>query len=146
MRLEENKVYVFSFDSSEMGGGCSFPIRASSREEASDVLQKCLSRFQTELAMEFPRIGAPAPSSSVNVPQDAGFSAPAGIPPEVLEMRIDTLLKDLGGAGLTATAKAETIKNWTELDYTVDNFPKIITELELLASGQKEVPVKPKKK
>lgn len=147
MKIEENRVYVFQFDAQEMGGGCSFPMRGETREAAVEALQKCLGRFQTELAMEFPKVSGPslsAPASFMGE-QVANSASPEGIPPEVLEMRIDTLLADLGGKDLAGIAKAETIKLWTGNELTPVNYAKIITELELIASGQKEITPKKKK-
>lgn len=141
MRIEENKVFLFNFESAEMGGGCSFPIRANSREEAVQTLQKCLSRFNTELSMEFPRVSTPTVVQPESIPLDAS----SGLEGVLLE-RIDSLMKDLGGGELKSAAKAQTIKNWTEMDFVPENYSKIIHEFELFASGAKTVPVQPKKK
>lgn len=143
MRIDESRVFVFNFESIEMGGGCSFPIRGESRENAVEILQKCLSRFQTELAMEFPRTLANPLAKQAEEP---AITAAGGIPFDVLEMRIDTLLGDLGAKGLDEVARAKTILDWTGIEFKPANFTTIITDLELIASGQKEVSVKNKKK
>lgn len=137
MRIEENRVYVFSFNTGDHGD-LAIPVRGETRELAAARLQQMFANMQTELAMEFPKVSA-APSA----PAEA---APGAIPYDVLEMRIDTLLDDLGTKGLTPEAKAKTIEDWTEKKFEPKNYAAIITELELLASGQKEVPTKPKKK
>lgn len=136
MRIEENRVYMFTFDTGEMGH-LQIPVRGENKEQAVDALQRLLGRIQSELSMEFPRI-----SPDVIAPGAAEQVSAAGIgivPAEVLELRIDTLLSDMGGASLTDAGKAETIKNWTKLAFKPENYPSIITELELIASGQKEV-------
>ncbi len=66
------------------------------------------------------------------------------IPPEVLELRIDTLLGDMGAGTLKGKAKADTIKLWTGYDFNEANYTHIVTELELIRTGQKELPVKKK--
>lgn len=124
-----------------MGGGCSFPIRAESREQAVQILQNCLGRFNAELAMEFPRVAGSAPSG----PAVDLTTATDGLSGILLE-RIDTLMKALGGGELVDEAKAKTIKLWTELEFTPDNYASIVHELELFASGAKEIVAKPKKK
>lgn len=144
MRIEENKVFLFNFESAEMGGGCSFPIRANSREEAVEILQKCLGRFNMELSLEFPRV---APTSGVATGN--GLADVPVVPSSldgVLVERIDKLMNDLGGGDLQGAAKAETIKNWTELDYIPANYSKIVPELEKILGGQKEVKPKGKSK
>lgn len=139
MQISENKVFVFRFGYE--GGDITIPVRADTKEDAVASLQKWMSGIQTELAIEFPRVSA-AKQSQANavLPPTSG-----AVPDEVLEMRIDTLLNDLGAKGLTDAAKAETVKNWTEKELLPKNYPAIITELELIASGQKEVLVKKKK-
>lgn len=143
MRIDENIVFLFNFDAQEMGGGCSFPIRATSREEAVRILQGCLNRFQTELAMEFPKVSIAATLPGV----------PSAIPPEVLQTRIETLMTGMGATlvtkdapGLTPEAFSETILNWTGKEYSPQNYALIVRELELIASGQKEIPPPKKKK
>lgn len=146
MRIEENKVFLFNFESAEMGGGCSFPIRANTREEAVEILQKCLGRFNMELSMEFPRI---TPGQVQPLPEGAVIADLPGIPSNldgVLVERINKLMKDLGGGELQGEALAETIKNWTELDYIPANYAKIVPELEKILGGQKEVKPKGKSK
>lgn len=138
MRIDENKVFVFSFDTSDMGS-ITFPMRGNSREEAADALQKTLGRIQTEIAMEFPKVSS-APATGV---QDVATNA---IPSEVIELRIDTILKDMGYEGITDAQKAEAIKNWTDLDYTASNFPEIVNRLQGIATGQIEVKPKPRGK
>lgn len=135
MELREEKVYLFRFQTD--AGDIQFPIRAQSKEEAADMIQKMLSRIQTEVAMEFPKIMKP-----VNQEQQSISNMPSAIPAEVLELKMDTLLSDMGAAGLKDKAKAETVKLWTGFDLKEENYVKIITELELLKSGQKEVPTK----
>lgn len=157
MRIEENKVFLFNFESAEMGGGCSFPIRANSREEAVAILQKCLGRFNMELSMEFPRIAAGSTLAAdmlssgqvVPVPDSASGTEVPMIPSSldgVLIERISKLMNDLGGGELQGEALADTIKNWTELDYVPANYAKIVPELEKILGGQKEVKPKGKSK
>lgn len=144
MRIEENKVFLFTFDTGEMGN-LSIPVRGEDRADAANKLQTIFGRMQTELALEFPKV---APQASVAAQGVGSMEHPmAGIiPSEVLEMRIDTLLGDLGATGLTDSAKAQTIKNWTELEFVPDNYAAIITKLERLASGAEEVPAPKGKK
>lgn len=152
MRIDENKVYMFTFETGEMGN-LAIPVRAMSREEAAETLQKMLNKMQVEIAMEFPREkGEPGPDR--NIKQVDVPAVPGGIPSEVIQSRIETLMKSLGAVlvtkdtpGLTPEAFSSTIKQWTEMDYTPANYAKIAVELELIASGQKEIaPPKPKKK
>lgn len=146
MRIEENKVFLFNFESAEMGGGCSFPIRANSREEAVAILQKCLGRFNMELSMEFPRL---VPDEAAMVKELSGLNDMPSIPSSldgVLIERISKLMNDLGGGELQGEALAETIKNWTELDYIPANYAKIVPELEKILGGQKDVKPKGKSK
>lgn len=142
MRIEENKVYMFTFDTGEMGN-IAIPIRAESREQAATNLQNMFARMQTELAMEFPKVSVPAgelgQGNPVPVTSAEGLS-------EILIERIDKLMTDLGGGALATKAKAETIKNWTDLKFSPENYSAIVKELELIVSGQKEVPVKGKDK
>lgn len=152
MRIEENRVFLFTFDTGEMGN-IAIPVRGESREDAASRLQGMFGRMQTELAMEFPKVSSAAigigatiaPGSVIPMPDDAVF-APGGIPTEVLELRIDTLMETLGAKELQPAAKATTIKNWTGHDFVPVNYPQIVNELELIASGAKDVPVKSKKK
>lgn len=145
MRIEENRVYMFTFETGEMGN-LAIPIRGESREEAATKLQAMFGRMQTELAMEFPKVSPGAVElGGISTTLEPSLSASEGLS-AILEERIDKLLADLGGASLVGKAKAETIKNWTELDYTPENYAAIVKDLELIASGQKEVPPKGKKK
>ncbi len=126
-----------------MGGGCSFPIRAASREEAVQILQKCLGRFNMELSMEFPKTVPMANMAGASEALGADLSTQPGVPgslDDVLIERIDTLMTTLGGGGLADDVKAKTIKNWTELEFAPQNLAKIVHELELFASGAKTVP------
>lgn len=147
MRVEENKVYVFTFNTGEHGD-LSIPVRGESHEVAAHKLQEMFARMQTELAMEFPKTvkasGVPAGTERPELPENAadGLS-------DILIERIDSLLAGLGGEELVGDAKAKTIENWTELKFTPDNYAKIVHELELIASGAKVIPSptsKPKKK
>lgn len=148
MRIEENRVFVFNFDSAEMGGGCSFPIRAASREEAVLVLQRCLGRFNMELSMEFPKTSPSILETIADIADDLispPVSSSEGLSDVLLE-RIDSLMKDLGGGDLIDEAKAKTIKLWTEFEYSPQNFAAIVHALELIASGAKKAPIQAKKK
>lgn len=140
MRIEENKVYVFSFNTGDHGD-LAIPVRGESREAAANRLQNMFSSMQTELAMEFPKV---VPGNTSPPQEQPAIPAAEGLQ-EILLERIDKLLGDLGGSALVGKAKAETIKNWTELDFIPENYSAIVKDLELIASGQKEVP-KPKKK
>lgn len=143
MHISENKVFIFKFPYE--GGDITIPVPAESREQAVEKFQKWLNSVQMELAMEFPKTSvntiAPAGASTPVMPLDAedGLS-------EILLDRIDNLLITRGGKDLKDAAKAETIKNWTELEFVPANYSKIVNELEMIASGAKEVPAKPKKK
>lgn len=140
MDLREEKVYLFRFQTD--AGDIQFPIRAQTKEEAADMIQKMLSRIQTEVAMEFPKIYVDkTPKESTKVADQLGNITHV-IPAEVLEMRLNTLLLDMGAGELKEKAKAETVKLWTGFDLTEENYTKIITELELLKTGQKEIPKK----
>ena len=137
MRLDETRVWLFTFKTDQ--GDVQFPMRAETREQAGDQMQKTLQRMQAELAMDFPKtapIEVAEPEPVLNIP--------TVIPPEVLEPRIDTLLGDMGAGALKGKAKADTVKLWTELDYNEANYLGIIHELELIRTGQKEIPVKKK--
>lgn len=143
MELREERVFLFKFQTD--AGDIQFPIRAQTKEEAADVLQKMLSRIQTEVAMEFPRVMPMGPTFLESTSNKSTLlSTPSVVPPEVLEMRLDTLLSDMGAGQLKGKAKEETVKLWTGLDLIENNYTKIITELELLKTGQKEIPAKKK--
>lgn len=147
MRIDESRVFIFQFDTTDMGG-VTFPMRAQSREEAADQLQKCLMRIQSELAMEFPRVAAESTTAGTPISSIQAMSdVPDGLSGVLLE-RIDVLMRDLGGSELAGEAKAKTIKNWTELEFVQENYAKIVHELELVVSGAKVIapPVKDKKK
>lgn len=145
MRIEENKVYMFTFETGEMGN-LAIPIRGETREDAANKLQAMFGRMQMELAMEFPKVAPGAPQGATgSISMGADLPAAEGLT-EILSERIDTLTETLGGKNLQPAAKAETIKNWSDLDYVPENYGKIIQELELIASGQKVVPPKSKKK
>lgn len=118
-------------------GELAIPVRGQSKELAIEALQETLGRMQSELAMETPR----------TLPSEGGAGVfgqtgtrPSAVPFEILELRIDTLLADLGGAGLTLEAKAQTIKNWTSVEFAPENFAAIITALEEIKTGMREVP------
>lgn len=130
MHIEENKVFIFKFPYENTD--FAIPVRANTKEEAVRRLQGWMQGVMTELAMEVPQV------ANISVPQNA--MAAGAIPPEVLEMRIDTLLKDLGAGGLADTAKVQTVKNFTKLVYEPKNYPKIITKLEemVIKNGEKE--------
>ena len=144
MRLDETRVWLFTFKTDQ--GDVQFPMRAETREQAGDQMQKTLQRMQAELAMDFPKT---QPAMELNIPSDmltptVALNVPTSIPPEVLELRIDTLLGDMGAGALKGKAKADTIKAWTTYDFNENNYTAIITELELIQSGQKEIPAKKK--
>ena len=137
MRIDETRVFLFTFKTDQ--GDVQFPIRAENREQAGNTMQKALQRMQAELAMDFPKtepIEVVTPEPALNIP--------TVIPPEVLELRINTLLGDMGAGTLTGKAKSDTIKLWTGFDFNEANYTSIITELELIRTGQKEIPVKKK--
>lgn len=140
MRIDENKVYMFTFDTGEMGN-LAIPVRGENRDEAANTLQRMLGKMQSEIAMEFPR------TSPTVVNAVGGTGSVSGIvPAEVLELRIDTLLADMGAKDLILSAKAQTIKNWTKLAFVPENYAEIIRELELIATGEKVVEAPPLKK
>lgn len=136
MDIREEKVYIFRFPYQQTD--FTIPVRAETKQEAADILQKWLSGVQTDLAIEFPKVLKQEPMSL----REAASPLVSVVPPEVLELRIDTLLGDMGGSQLNGKAKNDTIKLWTGLENTEANYPQIIRELELLKTGQKEVPAK----
>lgn len=147
MNISENKVYVFKF--AYENSDITLPVPADSKEEAVQKLQKWMSRVQTEMAMEFPRT-VPADVAKVQAQPLAMHGA---VPDEVLEMRIDTLLGDLGVQGaalMTREAKAAQVKHWVQLDFVSQNYGEIIKKLEVmlvnLNSEETETPIAPKKK
>ncbi len=141
MRLDETKIFLFTFKTDQ--GDIQFPMRADTAQEAGDKMQKTLQKMQVELAMDFPKTD-PKIKEPDHEEVKAILSAPMAIPPEVLELRIDTLLADMGAGTLKGKAKADTIKQWTGHEFTEANYPQIVVELELIRTGQKEVPVKKK--
>lgn len=141
MRVDETKVFLFSFKTDQ--GDVQFPMRAETREEAGEKMQKTLQRMSVELAVDFPKIGSPQ-GLAAKEPEVIAPTVPSSIPPEVLEMRIDTLLGDMGAGELRGKAKADTVFTWTGHKFEEANYTHIITELELIKTGQKEVPAKKK--
>lgn len=140
MRIDETKIFLFTFKTDQ--GDVSFPMRAETKEEAGQKMQQTLGRMAAELAIDFPKVHT---SSTASVePEAITKTMSTSIPPEVLEMRINTLLGDMGASELKEKAKSETIKLWTGYDFKETNYPRIITELELIRTGQKEVPTKKK--
>lgn len=141
MEIREERVYIFKFpyDNTEF----TIPVRAESKEDAVKRLQSWMSNVQTELAMEFPQVSqAKKPETAPILPSNTA------IPYEVLEMRIDTLLSDLGvhdAAKMPAEAKAKQVLLWTEFEYKPDNFIEIIKKLEMIATGQDDTTPKKKK-
>lgn len=147
MEIFEEKIYLFKFTTD--AGDIQIPIRAHNKDEAIDKIQKMLGRIQAEIAMEQPKvtdkvgvIRKDEEVSTLNPPIELILN---NIPPEVLELRINTLLLDMGAGELKDRAKADTIKLWTELEFTPNNYIGIITELELIRTGKKDIPVKKKK-
>lgn len=136
MRLDETRVYLFTFKTDQ--GDVQFPMRSETREEAVEKMQQTLSRMQVELSMDFPKVYNVLATPVV---ETLHYSQ---VPAEVLELRINTLLADMGAGELQGKAKADTIKQWTDLPFKEENYTKIITELELIKTGQKEVPLKKK--
>ena len=144
MRIDEQKLYGFHFKVDEqvvpvLNGEIVLPIRAETKEDAGEKLTKLLHKMSSEVAMDFPKVQVleeVAPEQAINIPTT--------IPPEVLELRIDTLLGDMNVGQLTGKAKADTIKLWTGFDFNEANYTSIITELELIRTGQKEIPTKKK--
>lgn len=140
MELREERVFLFKFQTD--AGDVQFPVRAQSKEEAADALQKMLSRIQMEIAMDFPKIvpGTITKTDSLGSKiATVGFSS---VPPEVLELRIDTLLGDMGASQLKGKAKDNTIELWTGLENTEANYTGIVTALEEIKTGVREIPVK----
>lgn len=144
MQIFEKKVWIFEFPYEQTT--LSIPVKAESKEEAVNILQSLFSKIQTELAMSFPKVQS-VPMSPIIEPVEQPnetMNVPSPIPAEVLELRIDTLIADMGASQLKGKAKADTIKQWTGYDFNEANYTHIITELELIKTGQKEVPVKKK--
>lgn len=143
MQWQEEKIFLFKFQTD--AGDVQFPVRAQTKEEAADTMQKMLSRIQTEIAMEFPKV---IPRGGLEMlAQDApGIKVLSSIPPEVLEMRIDTLLGDMGAGQLKGKAKDQTIELWTGLENIEANYTGIVTALEEIKTGVREIPTKNGKK
>lgn len=140
MRIDETKIFLFTFKTDQ--GDVQFPMRAETAQEAGEKMQKTLERMMVELSMDFPKVqNAPVQET---LQEAEHLNVPTVIPPEVLELRIDTLLGDMGGAELKGKAKADTVKLWTGFDFNEANYVNIINELELIKTGQKEVPIKKK--
>lgn len=143
MQWQEEKIFLFKFQTD--AGDVQFPVRAQTKEEAADTMQKMLSRIQTEIAMEFPKMAKGEIMVSNELAYDAhkvlGVSP---IPPEVLEMRIDTLLGDMGAGQLKGKAKDQTIELWTGLENVEANYTSIVTALEEIKTGIREIPTKKK--
>lgn len=137
MQWQEEKIFLFKFQTD--AGDVQFPVRAQTKEEAADTMQKMLSRIQTEIAMEFPKIFVTPTVDVIHHPALASI-----VPPEVLEMRIDTLMLDLGGGQLKGKAKDQTIELWTGLENTEANYTGIVTALEEIKTGVREIPTKKK--
>lgn len=138
MRLDEQKVFLFTFKTDQ--GDVAFPMRAETAQEAGEKMAKTLERMTIELSMDFPKVQNIPP---IAAPEPV-LNVPTSIPPEVLELRIDTLLGDMGAGEIKGKAKADTVKLWTGYDFNEANYTAIITELELIRTGQKEVPTKKK--
>lgn len=120
MKWEQKSVFVFTFpyEQTEL----SIPVKADSQEEAADKLQKLLSSIQTDLAMEFPK---PMPT----VYAAGNHASPGAVPPEVLELRIETLMKELG-------MNKAGVKKALGLEVSPENYVTIIGKLEALKNGQ----------
>lgn len=144
MQWQEEKIFLFKFQTD--AGDVQFPVRAQTKEEAADTMQKMLSRIQTEIAMEFPKMMnvGNKPLQVEDTKAFLGLQKGIGIPPEVLEMRIDTLMLDLGGGQLKGKAKDQTIELWTGLENTEANYTGIVTALEEIKTGVREIPTKKK--
>lgn len=139
MRVDETRVFLFTFRTDQ--GDVQFPMRAETREEAGEKMQKTLQRMQVELAVDFPKIGS-AQGLAAKILEPLTDIVPNAVPAEVLELRIDTLLGDMGAAELRGKAKADTVFTWTGYKFEEANYTHIITELELIKTGQKEIPAK----
>lgn len=144
MRIDEEKVYIFKFPYQQTD--FTIPVRAENKQEAVDILQKWLSGVQTELAMEFPKMSKSLTELNLNsaAEQQKLSNMPSIIPPEVLEMRIDTLLGDMGAGQLKGKAKDQTIELWTGLENIEANYTGIVTALEEIKTGVREIPTKKK--
>lgn len=139
MDIREEKVYVFKFPYQQTD--FTIPVRAENKQEAVDILQKWLSGVQTDLAIEFPKVFVTPTVDPMHHPALASI-----VPPEVLEMRIDTLMLDLGGGQLKGKAKDQTIELWTGLTNHEVNYTGIVTALEEIKTGVREIPTKNGKK
>lgn len=131
MEIFEEKVYLFKFpyENTELA----IPVRAQSREEAAEKLKKVVAGIQTDLAMEFPSMGAASPQTIPALP-----ISESGVPALVLDLKIEELLRRLGSKAITDEGKAQTIKKWTELDFVPAHYEKIVEKLENLLNGKKE--------
>src|ERR1700744_2344796 len=94
-----------------------FEVSASTKEEA---IRKLLSELPPQAQSEFTLISHDVDSIQPLV---------ASVPPEVLDLRIQTLVEELGGV-----VTPQQIKKWTKLDYVENNYTGIITALEELKS------------
>lgn len=130
------------------------PVRAESQELAIRKLQRFMQDWQTQLMVEI-SMNSPQMSPADILKDGAAIQIGDSIksmviPPEILELRIATLLRDMGVAVNDKNEigrHAATIKHWTEMECKEENYAKIVHELEMIKTGQKEVPpVAPKKK
>lgn len=137
MHIEQQSVFLFKFPYD--GAEIMIPVREQTREGAIRKLQHWMSEVQKELALESPQI---FPTTDAEPIIQKSTYTPGAIPDDVLELRIDTLMGNLGAGSLTPDAKAQTIKHWTGHNFNPKNYTKIITELELISAGEKEIPKK----
>ena len=98
-----------------------FDVPGSSQDEAVQILKDWLSKVQTELSVEFPKM---VPIQEVKEK-----------PKAVEELRIDTLIGVLSKNLNPAATREDTIKEWLKMDYEPNNFPIIIDGLEKLKAA-----------
>src|SRR5580704_16070372 len=91
MRIDESRIFEFRFPF--YGGEFSIPIRAQTKEEASDILRNHLQQWMIELATEFPR-SAPA-EQKVERTVKTEPPASSAIPSFALELDIENLVKEI---------------------------------------------------
>lgn len=119
MEIDEQHVFRFRFPF--LGTEAIFNVVAETRMEAAERIQQWMRDTLTELAISFPKIQAEPEVKEK--------------PKAMEELRIATLIDDLGKYLAIADTTENTIKEWLKMDYEPNNFPLIIDGLEKLKSA-----------
>lgn len=126
MQIEDKHIFLFKFPF--VAGDISFSIVADTKEDAVDMLQKWLQRTMTEISLAFPKVEAVPQNQSSIVPQ------------EVIELKIISLAAELAKYGIKqGKTTKETVEKLTKIDYTPENYPSIITELEKIKQDAQDI-------